>query len=127
MVTILRITFTGAPGTALGRSFKSLLTGSALASADLERVSVRRCIFRHRREKVYVVADGYRGREIKQAVADFFAFAAGHAPEEVPISDLDFVSAAGASDLVAYVGHDGLMDFGLNLTNIRRTTSTGMR
>lgn len=75
---------------------------------------LERCVFRHRHEKVYVVADAYRGRDIKRAVADFFAFAAGHAPEEVPIEDADFVMAAGASDLVTYVGHDGLMDFGLD-------------
>jgi hypothetical protein len=75
---------------------------------------LERCVFRHRREKVYMVADAYRGREIKRAVADFFAFAAGQVPEEVPISDSDVVMAAGASDLIAYVGHDGLMDFGLD-------------
>jgi hypothetical protein len=92
-------------------------------SADWERIGpclpgkgpvLERCVFRHRHEKVYVVADAYRGREIKRAVSDFFAFAAGRAPEEVPIGDAEFVRAAGASDLVAYVGHDGLMDFGLD-------------
>jgi hypothetical protein len=75
---------------------------------------LERCVFRHRHEKVYVVADAYRGREIKRAVSDFFAFAAGRAPEKVPIGDAEFVKAAGASDLVAYVGHDGLMDFRLD-------------
>lgn len=75
---------------------------------------LERCVFRHRREKVYVVADAYRGREIKRAVSDFFAFAAGQGPEEVAIGDSEFATVAGASDLVAYVGHDGLMDFQLD-------------
>lgn len=75
---------------------------------------LERCVFRYRHGKIYVVADAYRGREIKRAVSDFFAFAAGHAAEQVPISDAQFVNAAGASDLIAYVGHDGLMDFGLD-------------
>ena len=70
------------------------------------------CVARH--QNVYVIADAYRGREIKLAISDFFAFAAGHAPEEVPVGDSVFVRAAGASDLVAYVGHDGLMDLGLD-------------
>ena len=92
-------------------------------SADWERVGrcspgkgpvLERCVFRHRHEKVYLVADAYRGLEIRRAVSDFFAFAAGHAPEEVPIGDAEFVEARGASDLVAYVGHDGLMDFRLD-------------
>ena len=43
---------------------------------------LERCIFRHRQEPVYVVADAYRGREIKQAISDFFAYAAGHLPED---------------------------------------------
>lgn len=74
---------------------------------------LERCIFRHRQEPVYVVADAYRGREIKQAISDFFAYAAGHLPERVPLGDAGVLGAAGASDLVAYVGHDGLMDFDL--------------
>lgn len=41
-----------------------------------------------------MVAEAYRGREIKRAVEDFFA-----------------ATAAGSYALVAYVGHDGLMDF----------------
>jgi hypothetical protein len=75
---------------------------------------LERCVFRHRRVKVYVVADAYRGPEIKRAGADFFAFAAGRAPEDVPAGDAGLVRAGGASDLVAYVGHDGLMDFRLD-------------
>ena len=71
-------------------------------SADWERIGscgpgkgpvLERCVFRNRHENVYVVADAYRGREIKRAVSDFFAFAAGHAPEQVPIGDGEFVRA----------------------------------
>lgn len=91
-------------------------------SAEWERVGpckvgknavLERCVFRHRRGKVYMVADAYRGREIKRAVEDFFAFAAGRVFEEVPLGDSDSIRAAGDSELVAYVGHDGLMDFRL--------------
>jgi len=75
---------------------------------------LERCIFRHRLSSVVVVADAYRGREIKRAISDFFAFAAGRSPEKVPLGDKESVVAGGASDLVAYVGHDGLMDFALD-------------
>ena len=75
---------------------------------------LERCVFRNRHEHVYVIIDAYRGREIKRAMSDFFAFAAGHAQEQVSIGEAEFVNAAGASDLVAYVGHDGLMDFRLD-------------
>jgi len=78
---------------------------------------LERCVFLYRfekarDEKVYMIADAYRGREIKQAVADFFAFSAGRGPNEVALGNS--VVAAGGSDLVAYVGHDGLMDFKLD-------------
>ena len=62
---------------------------------------LERCIFRKRDSDVYVVADAYRGREIKRAITDFLAFAAGNNPDE-------------NADLVAYIGHDGLMDFSLD-------------
>lgn len=75
---------------------------------------LERCVFRNRHDAVYVVADAYRGREIKRALTNLFNFAGGHAPEEVPIGESGFIRAGGASDLIAYVGHDGLMDFSLD-------------
>jgi hypothetical protein len=76
---------------------------------------LERCIFKHRRSEVYLVADAYRGNEIRQAILDFFDAAAGASPEKI---DLPGASAAtltlpGGSNLVAYIGHDGLMDFQL--------------
>lgn len=74
---------------------------------------LERCVFKHRRHEVYLVADAYRGDAIQQALLDFFAAAAGASPESItlplaphPIS----LTARGGSNLVAYVGHDGLMD-----------------
>ncbi|HEY3741862.1 MAG TPA: hypothetical protein VGL53_18555 [Bryobacteraceae bacterium] len=75
---------------------------------------LERCVFRNRHDAVYVVADAYRGREIKQALWDLFAFSGGNAAEDVPVGDTAFIRAGGASDLIAYVGHDGLMDFSLD-------------
>jgi hypothetical protein len=75
---------------------------------------LERLFFRHRASGTYLIADAYRGSEIKQAVADFFSAAAGleapvpfDAPKDGPIH------ANTKADLVVYVGHDGLMDFSL--------------
>jgi len=92
-------------------------------SADWEQVGVTTYhggpvidtrIFRHKASGTYVVADAYRGSEIKQAIADFFSAAAGleaplkfDGPKEGPIH------VNKKADLVVYVGHDGLMDFSL--------------
>ena len=85
---------------------------SNLNAAVLERV-----VFKHNRQDVYIVADAYRGREIKQATTDFLKFAAGARVEvaEIPGSSAPVsLSAGGGADLIAYVGHDGLMDFTLS-------------
>jgi hypothetical protein len=38
-------------------------------------------VFFHARNSTYLIADAYRGREIKQAISDFFQAAAGLAPD----------------------------------------------
>jgi hypothetical protein len=78
---------------------------------------LERCVFKHRHADVYLVADAYRGDEIRQAIIDFFDAAAGANPEKITLSTVPAATFAvrGASNLVAYVGHDGLMDFRLPL------------
>jgi hypothetical protein len=80
---------------------------------------LERCIFKHSASAVYLVADAYRGDEIRQAILDFFEAAAGGSPETIvvplPGSAQVTLSARGGSKLIAYVGHDGLMDFQLPL------------
>jgi len=78
---------------------------------------LERCVFKHRRAEVYLVADAYRGDEIRQAILDFFDAASGASPEKITLSTAPAATftVRGGSDLVAYVGHDGLMDFQLPL------------
>lgn len=96
-------------------------------SAEWERLScgqrpkpaiLERCIFNYRSSKVYLIADAYRGIEIKQAVLDFLDSAAGGSADTVsinvhPAGTVLSLPANGAAALVAYIGHDGLMDFRL--------------
>jgi hypothetical protein len=74
---------------------------------------LERCVFKHRSKPVYLIADAYRGREIRQTTLDFLQFAAGRDIEEIEIPPGPRLHAGGAADLVAYVGHNGLMDFSL--------------
>jgi hypothetical protein len=74
---------------------------------------LERLVFKHRTKDVYLIADAYRGREIKRCVADFFDFSAGRAVETIKANSIE-LHAGGDADLVAYVGHDGLMDFALD-------------
>lgn len=71
---------------------------------------------------VHLVADAWDGREIRRATERFLAMAAGHAPESVPAGRAGpALPAGGAAALVAYVGHDGLMDFSVPPPPVPRT------
>jgi hypothetical protein len=75
-----------------------------------------RCIFKYRSANVYLVADAYRGREIRTAILNFFDAAAGLSWEQIKINDGPqevTLNVLGGSNVVAYTGHDGLMDFQL--------------
>jgi len=74
---------------------------------------LERCIFKHRRASVLLVADAYRGKEISQTIWDFLEAAAGKPGEQLKARDVQF-HTGGSADVVAYVGHNGLMDFKLN-------------
>ncbi|MBZ5664300.1 MAG: hypothetical protein LAO30_06810 [Acidobacteriia bacterium] len=78
---------------------------------------LERCLFKHREAEVYLVADAYRGDKIRQAILDFLDAAAGASPEKItlPTAPAVNLTVRGGSSLVAYVGHDGLMDFQLPL------------
>ncbi|HKF20143.1 MAG TPA: hypothetical protein VKE93_01165 [Candidatus Angelobacter sp.] len=112
---------------------------------------LERCIFKHRTANVYLVADAYQGNRIQQAITDFLSAAAGDHAEEVrvrpgtrtpqahgpplsvaagPANDKELgtpvsVPAGGAANLVAYIGHDGFMDF--QLPSLPRQKNTARR
>lgn len=73
---------------------------------------LERLLFKHRHKNVYLLADAYDGRYIKQATIDFLYAASGK--QEVSINNKrKKIYFGGSSNLVAYAGHDGLMDFSL--------------
>ncbi|HEX8476115.1 MAG TPA: hypothetical protein VF666_19100 [Pyrinomonadaceae bacterium] len=75
---------------------------------------LERLIFKHRSMDAYLVADAYRGAAIKQATEDFLAAAAGASRETVKVEGASLgLSTGGERHMVAYVGHNGLMDFSL--------------
>ncbi|MBS1794676.1 MAG: hypothetical protein JSS81_12525 [Acidobacteria bacterium] len=73
---------------------------------------LRRIVFKHRATGVYLVADAYQGSKMRETVGDFFAAVAGARRENVAAGSLT-LQIGGSADLVAFVGHNGLMDFEL--------------
>ena len=80
---------------------------------------LERCVFKHRRASLLLVADAYRGKEISQTTTDFLEAAAGKPGEKLKSGDVEF-HTGGSADLVAYIGHNGLMDFRLKSHPQRR-------
>jgi len=73
---------------------------------------LQRIIFKHKRQNVYLVADAYRGIKMKETIDDFFAAVSGQKLENITAGDVT-LQIAGSSNLIAFVGHNGLMDFDL--------------
>lgn len=71
---------------------------------------LERIIFRHKRQDLYLIADAYRGSRMKQMVDVFFAAASGKDLDNVTVGNLT-LQGLGSSDLIVFVGHNGLMDF----------------
>jgi hypothetical protein len=78
---------------------------------------LERRIFKHKQRDAFIVADAYRGKEISQATWDFLEAASGRAggPVKIKSGAKTFeINTDGSASLVAYVGHNGLMDFALH-------------
>ncbi|THU32553.1 hypothetical protein FAM09_27410 [Niastella caeni] len=76
-------------------------------------VRLERLVFKHKWKKYYLVADAYDGRYIKECTIDFFKSCAGQVKDTLQING-HTVGINGNGKLIAYIGHDGLMDFSLN-------------
>jgi hypothetical protein len=79
------------------------------SSGILERI-----VFKHKRKEVYLLADAYDGEKIRKATEDFLWSAAG-CFELTDSLDGHKLYFGGKSDFLAYIGHDGLMDFDVEL------------
>ncbi|MDR2902376.1 MAG: hypothetical protein LBU87_04635 [Lactobacillales bacterium] len=80
---------------------------------------MRRAVFKHKPSDTWMVADAYRGSKIKRTIEDFLDFTAGDREEKISVSfggQEKMLAIGGGADLIAYVGHNGLMDFSLNET-----------
>lgn len=73
---------------------------------------LERLLFKHRSKDIYMLADAYDGQFIRQATIDFLNSSSGKNEIGIEVKNKK-IYFGGASDLIAYIGHDGLMDFSL--------------
>ncbi|RBP41216.1 hypothetical protein DES53_10745 [Roseimicrobium gellanilyticum] len=74
---------------------------------------LERVVFKHRERDTYLIADAWRGREIKPCL-QAFVHAAGGLGGEVVKAGENALKAGGDAALVAYIGHNGLMEFNVD-------------
>jgi hypothetical protein len=73
---------------------------------------MERLVFKHKDSALYLVADAYNGAAIKQTTVDLLDYCAGKNKFSIKVDSVT-IACGGNSDLLCYIGHDGLMDFQL--------------
>ncbi len=74
---------------------------------------LERIVFKHQTEDVFLLADAYDGAEIKAAITDFLKACGGDNLVEMTVKG-NRLRFGGNSNLLVYMGHNGLMEFDLN-------------
>lgn len=87
-------------------------------------IILERLVFKHVTKNYYLIADAYNGKNIKECTVVFLNSLAGIYKTKITVDNLE-IGANGNASLLAYIGHDGLMDFELpntfkNTDNIKR-------
>lgn len=71
---------------------------------------LERLVFKHTSKNYYLVADAYDGKYIKQCTKEFLSSSSGNRKEILEVNNTT-IGIGGNASLLAYIGHDGLMDF----------------
>lgn len=73
---------------------------------------LERIVFKHKSIPIYLIADAYDGKYIKQCTIDFLNSCAGNKKDTININNT-IIGLSGNAKLLSYIGHNGLMDFSL--------------
>lgn len=95
--------------------FKNSLQWTLLKKYRVDTLILERLIFKNKKANAYLIADAYNGRYIQQCTTDFLQSCAGQIKDTTTI-DNTIAGIYGNAKLLAYIGHDGLMDFTLPLS-----------
>lgn len=106
--------------------FKQSTEWKLVSTEKLDSTILERLIFKHTSKNFYLIADAYNGKLIKRCTEDFLRSSCGK-QKQVLETDGKKIGVAGNASLIAYIGHDGLMDFQLeesfvNNDNVERST-----
>jgi len=97
--------------------FKKSAEWKLLKTQKVNALILERLVFKHATKNLYLIADAYDGEHIKKCTEDFLNSACGKVKDNILLENKS-IGIAGHADLVAYIGHDGLMDFELTNTYV---------
>lgn len=83
-------------------------------SEKIDDMILERAVFKHQSSNVYMVADAYKGSQIKQCIQDFANATAGLDQKSYSFTKSDrkyTIAIGGSANLISYLGHDGLIEF----------------
>ncbi|MFT3979568.1 MAG: hypothetical protein QM687_03795 [Ferruginibacter sp.] len=92
--------------------FKQSKSWQLIRQYRIDSIKMERLIFKHTKNNYYLVADAYNGKNIRECTVDFFNSCAGRLADTVTVNR-NSIGTYGNATLLAYIGHDGLMDFSL--------------
>jgi hypothetical protein len=75
---------------------------------------IESCLFKHSTKNVYLLADAYDGEYIAQTMTDFLRASSGLNNDTLQYDTLNLIFG-GNADLVSFIGHNGLLDFDLDI------------
>lgn len=74
---------------------------------------LERIVFKNTESDTYLIADAYDGSEIKQTIIDFLHASSGQFKDTLQLDTISLL-IGGYADMIAYIGHNGLMDFNID-------------
>lgn len=72
-------------------------------------------LFKHKTDNSYLLAEAYKGIEIKRCISDFLTANCGKGTMDIEWKGQQ-LTFGGKASVLAYVGHDGLMEFDMDQT-----------
>jgi hypothetical protein len=92
--------------------FKNSKSWALVKQYDIDSIKMERLVFKHKKENIYLVADAYNGKYIKDCTVDFLKSCAGQVKDTLNVGGKT-IGIYGNAKLLSFIGHDGLMDFKL--------------
>lgn len=81
---------------------------------------MERILFQHKTTGSYLLADAYNGNAMKTCIEDFLNAADRNFKSEL-LQNTQALQFGGSSDLIAFIGHNGLMDFDVKMNYTLKT------